>query len=126
MLNFITVPVTTAIVFFGVYKLFELFVRRKERNIIAQNLTELSSNPLQTVNLAFNSNCGKFTPIRFAAAAIGLGVGLILGFLLDSVSWSSSSLDSYDQSTVFYGGSTLICLGLALVACFIYEQKSTK
>jgi hypothetical protein len=49
IMDFITIPVVTAIVVFGFYKLIELFVRKKERILLIDKLSTLE-----------NVSCEKF------------------------------------------------------------------
>ncbi len=127
-MEFIMVPAILGIITYGVYKLFELFARRKERMAIIEKL-DFSKGGLQS---PIDLNLGgrdKFNSLKFACLLLGLGAGLLVGFLI-SINTNLSSIDTYldnrDMTALVIGSCILLFGGLGLLASFILEQMLGK
>lgn len=74
------------IVVWGIYRLFELYARRKERLLIIEKLGERFK--AEDVKGAFDfplfpkARSSSFSSLKFALLMIGIGLGLITSFLL--------------------------------------------
>lgn len=129
-MNELMIVANVAIIFGVIYKLFELFVCKKERTMLIEKLPsdffsegKLKNFDLSSVSLI--SNFGKFTSLRFGLLFLGLGCGLIFGYALlqgtlpgyfDSPNW-----EVRNAASIIYGGSTLAGGGIGLVLSFIIE-----
>lgn len=107
-----------------IYKIFELFVGRRERIMVIDKLTP---EGLKEKLLHNNMNLigGSYSVLRLGCLAIGVGLGLLLGFFLE-VSMRSGQARVYidDMDTlvsIVYGASVLLCGGIGLLAAWIVE-----
>ena len=119
-----------AIVFGVIYKLFELFVCKKERTMLIEKLpadffTEGKFKNVDLSSVSLLSNFGKFTALRFGMLFLGLGCGLLLGYCIvqNSMPEFFGNPGRYirDTASIIFGASTLIGGGIGLVLSFIIE-----
>lgn len=128
------VPAIIGIVTYGIYKLFELFVRKKERLSIIEKLGDKlsSSNPDLNLHIpALFENTGKFNTLKFACLLLGVGLGLMIGYVicLNSVpgfNTGNYGNNAYQTISVVYGASVLIFGGLGLLVAFLVEMNYIK
>ena len=135
MMNFITVPLVCGIFVLGFYKLFELFVCKKERLLIIEKMGEKFTPDMLEHKLSFSS-IGKFSPsaLKFGCLLMGLGLGLLIGYLI-----CSTTLEGYtntgdvrlnynmrETSSIVYGSCVLLFGGLSLLIAFLIELKINK
>jgi hypothetical protein len=125
MMDFITVPLVVGIVTLGIYKLFELFVRKKERLSIIEKIGEKFDASMIENKFSF--------PLKAGCLLMGIGLGLLVGFLIcisairgynlgsDTINWGVR-----DTAGIVYGASVLIFGGLGLITAFIIEMKYSK
>ena len=108
-MDFITAPLIVGIITLGIYKLFELFA--------------CSWLP------DFNRPQLSFGALKGGCLLLGVGLGLLVGFILSYVSFSPYDLDRLDRGYtremvgVIYGSCTLLFGGAGLVASFLIEQN---
>ena len=69
-MDWITAPLIMAIIFGTIYKLAELFVRKRERLLLINKLTEISNVDFRGISLYSSGN--KFTALRIGVALLGL------------------------------------------------------
>jgi tetrahydromethanopterin S-methyltransferase subunit B len=138
MLDFITAPLIVWICFAGLYKLAELFVKRKERLILIEKLGHAPDN--QTVDENPGKDNLSFTALRLGCLLTGVGLGLLLGLLLnvllikqlqyyvndDKLQHGMHFLQNMQTTASAYGASVLLCGGLGLLTAFIIEIKMKK
>lgn len=133
MMDFITVPLVVGIVCTGIYGLFELFVRRKERVAIIEKIGDkLESTALEKkLDFSFGWQTFSFSALKAGCLLAGVGLGLFLGILLflylgngitaASLTWSQGEfLAGLCGAFIFFFG------GLGLIVAFIIEMKSSK
>lgn len=131
-MEFISIPVVIAIITYGIYKLFELFVRRSERlNIIEKLGDKLDPSNLSLSLPVFSEKTGKFNTLKFACLMLGVGLGLLIGYFicLNSVpGFSTGNLhdNTYQTISVIYGASVLLFGGLGLLVAFFAEMNYIK
>jgi hypothetical protein len=134
MMDFITIPVVVGIITLGIYKLFELFVRRKERlNIIEKLGDKLDSSFLgegQPIPVKFYGRF-SFGSLKAACLLIGIGLGLLVGFGISFNSFPVGEVlsDNYQKDQlmgVIFGASVLFFSGLGLLIAFVIEMKLSK
>jgi len=134
MMEFISIPVTIGIGAYAFYKLVELFARKKERIMIIERLSQISSTNIENLDISrifgegkYFSN--KFLSLRIGSLLMGLGLGLLVGIGIANNIYGVSSSISYEtlqSMSVVYGASTLCFGGLGLILGFIVESKMSK
>ena len=126
-----------AIVFCVVYKLFELIICRKERIMLIEKLPAESfangkmKEGLNLSSVSLFSSMNKFISLRFGALFIGIGLGLILGYFISSVSFPdlyySNNIHSRmvvrDTVSIIYGSCVLFGGGFGLIVSFLVEMN---
>lgn len=142
MTDFIMAPAIVGICVFGFYKFAELLTHRKERLMMIDKLSDISA--AGDVNLskifATNSNGSRFISLRFGSVFAGIGLGLLIGFFISCAvfgtdwmlqnGYNADNRDIYrrvrEMSSLIYGASTMVCGGIALLICFVIEQRLRK
>ena len=94
-MDFIVIPLVTWIVCTSIYRLFGLFVQRRERIMMIEkadiDFEKIKLNSLNLMNEAFNNDAllqlpkfknRSFIVLRWGCLAVGLGLGLLVGGLL--------------------------------------------
>ena len=133
-MDFITAPLIVGIITLGIYKLFELFACRRERITLIEKLGEKMSQTDLELNGKiclpdFNRPQLSFGALKGGCLFLGVGLGLLVGFILSYVSFSPYDLDRLDRGYtremvgVIYGSCTLLFGGAGLVASFLIEQN---
>jgi hypothetical protein len=133
MMDFISIPTVVGIVFLGVYKLFELFVRRKERLTLIEKMGEKFDASLIDNKFSFPKSGSNplFGTLKVACLLLGVGLGLLVGFFICNAFSNGIRLseggyaNSWDIAGVIYGASTLLFGGLGLLIAFVVELKNT-
>lgn len=123
-----------AIVFGVIYKLFELFVGRKERMMLIEKLPvetltdeKLKNGGLSLCDLKENLFPTSSTSLRFCCLLIGLGLGLLAGYCLVLNSqpeyFASDEISRPVRETVsiIYGACVLLGGGIGLIVAFVIE-----
>ncbi len=135
-MDFITVPLVFGIVTCGIYKLFELFVCKKERLIILEKMNFDNANN-QYVNSIFKRHNSpssfSFSALKVGCLLLGLGLGLVLGVLFFSFNIETvrafgelTSYNTYYVVSLIISGAVLLMGGLGLLLAFIIEYKIGK
>lgn len=133
MMDFITAPLVVGFICLGIYALFELFVRRKERLLIIEKISErmdvtdlgkrLSLPSYSLPRFSFNS-------LKAGCLLMGIGMGILVGFFFNLIIAAyRHSLDFYNEYQAIssaYGASVLLFGGLGLIIAFIIETKMKK
>lgn len=129
-MNFIMIPLIFGIVTLGIYKLFELFVCKKERLLIIEKLSEKFSPDMVDSKIKFPTIGGlSFSALKFGCLFMGIGLGLLVGFLIISFyTIGKVDVDSYwgHRGEFIYAASVLLFGGLGLIVAFIVELKQKK
>ena len=119
-----------AIVFGVIYKLFELFVGRKERMMLIE---KLPPEMLDKVKMKFPKSLsfsGSFLALRAGCLLLGLGIGLISGYCIvyntQSAYFTNYSHHISETVSLIYAASILIGGGLGLISAFLVELKLNK
>lgn len=143
-MQFVLVPICiVGIVTLGIYRLFELFVRRKERMAI---LEKLQNNVDPSVfankfNLPFlgqpKVSLSSSWPLRASLLLVGVGLGLLVAFFLELALTNSMQPEfaNYDYAvrdniknsvSVIYLASVSLFGGVGLLIAYLVEQKKEK
>ncbi|MDD4516382.1 DUF6249 domain-containing protein [Massilibacteroides sp.] len=133
MMDFISMPLTVAIVFAAIYGVFELFVRKNERLAIIEKLSEKIDPSLIEGKFRLPGFGGNFSFSALKAGALlaGVGLGLLIGFFIN---WAMMQSPVYtnehwfrnDMVAVAYGASVLLFGGIGLIVAFVLELKISK
>lgn len=122
-MEFITGPLIVFIVFAGVYGLFELIIRRKERMAIIEKMGDKLDPSMLKGKLDFCLPSGgqfSFGALKIACLLIGLGLGLLVGFFIYmNVKGFYSDWRSVE---VVYGSCVMIFGGIGLLVAFLLEM----
>lgn len=132
-MDFITVPLTTGIVFLAFYKVIELFVCRKERMAIIEKIGDKLSTSSLTNELELFNYGGlhiSFSALKTGCLLIGIGLGMLIGLLIHiyvaSMNDLGTSIGIRNVIEVVYGAPVLLFGGLGLIVAFIVEMRVKK
>ncbi len=131
-MDFIMVPLVVGIVTLGIYKLFELFVRKKERLTIIEKIGEKFDPSMIENKFSFPfkfEGSGTFGTLKIACLLFGVGLGLLIGYFIcygTLAGFTSSNFDNRETAGVIYGACVLLFGGLGLLIAFITEMKYLK
>lgn len=137
MMDFISIPLVVGIVCAGIYGLFELFVRKKERLAIIEKIGDkLDASAFEgKMGLPSYVNRFSFNALKAGCLLAGIGLGLLVGFIIttaiaaDSGLLFSNNWDSWfrrELAATAYGASVLLFGGMGLVVAFVIEMKLSK
>lgn len=124
----LTPILVTAVVFLGIYKILELFVRRQERMKLIDKITELPADRIADLNFlrnndrplfTFGQDGSRFTSLRWGAMVLGLGLGLIVAPCVPD--WFF--IEKWHDRVTMQSGCVLLFCGLALLISFVLEYK---
>ncbi|MDR3236227.1 MAG: hypothetical protein LBT48_05800 [Prevotellaceae bacterium] len=127
MFDFV-VPITIVwILTAGVYRLFELCIRRKERMILIEKIgAELQPSILNGGFDFLNVSFKSFSGLKIGCLLIGIGLGLVAGLIIVVHLGCQDYNNKWDMFTVAYLAPVLIFGGLGLLIAFLIENKVTK
>jgi len=135
MMDFITIPLVVGMITLGIYKLFDLFVRKKERLAIIEKIGDKFDSSMieNKFSFPFNfkfENVGTFGALKVACLLIGIGLGLLVGFFICQKfvygHWGQWVQNSQEISGIVYGSCLLLFGGLGLLIAFLIEMKYRK
>ena len=133
-MDFIMIPAIFGIVTLGFYKLFELFVCKKERLLIIEKMGEkFSSEMLENkIKLPSVGNL-SFSALKFGCLFVGLGLGLLVAYLICTTTIDDYVVRNADWNwevkqtiSVIYGACVLLFGGVGLLTSFLIELKISK
>ena len=133
-MDFIMVPVVCGIFVLGFYKLFELFVCKKERLLIIEKMGEKFTPEMleNKINLSSVGNV-SFSALKFGCLFVGLGLGLLAAYLICRTTIDDYVVRNADWNwevkqtiSVIYGACVLLFGGAGLLASFLVELKISK
>lgn len=134
MMDFITVPLVVGIITLGIYRLFDLFVRKKERLAIIEKIGEKFDSSMIENKFSFPfkfEGGGAFGTLKIGCLLLGVGLGLLVGYficLATIVGFNGGEYygNTYQTASVIYGACVLLFGGLSLLIAFILEMKYIK
>ena len=127
MMDFIMVPAVIGIITLGIYKLFELFVRKKERLMIIDKIGDKLTPEILSGRIDFSTNIPKLSSsaLKFGCLFMGLGIGMLVAFAVH-YNFADFVESSYQIRSAVYGSCVLLFGGLGLLIAFIVELKVSK
>ena len=134
-MQFIMIPAIFGIVTLGIYKFSELIICRKERLIIIEKMGEKFSPDMLGKKINFSSVGNlSFSALKFGCLLTGLGLGLLVGYLICTstlAGYAEMSSDYFNRSqretiSVIYGACVLLFGGAGLLTSFLIELKTSK
>ena len=125
MFDFLTPTFVLWIITYGIYKLIELFVCKKERVMLIERLSEKNlrfpENNLPDVSAMFHKNI-SFNALKAGCLLAGLGLGLLIGYILNIANYAMLA-DNYELRSIVYAAPLLLCGGAGLLIAFVIETK---
>jgi len=134
MMDFISIPLVVGIITFGIFRLFDLFVRKKERLAIIEKIGEKFDPSMIENKFSFpmaTTGNSTFSTLKIACLLLGVGLGLLVGYFicLGSIAgYNTMELrnNANEISGVVYGATVLLFGGLGLLVAFVIEMKYLK
>ena len=136
MMDFILVPLVVGIITLGIYKLFELFVCKKERIIMIEKLGDKFNMGDISGKFSFNVNYSRsrfsFSALKSGCLMIGIGLGLLIAFFICSFAFPNHSTSREtawhveQQASLVYGACVLFFGGIGLISAFLIEMHIHK
>ena len=130
--TFFTPVLIVGIICAGIYGLFELFVRKKERMMLIDKLCDKPLHPEWLGKLRLPSYGGvnfSFSALKVGLLLLGMGLGLLVGYLIafDQIpgygrtGWNDRNWHLQEVVNIVYGSCLLLFGGLGLVTAFVIE-----
>lgn len=116
-----------AIVFGVIYKLFELFVKRKERMMLIEKMGDKLTPEVFKNGIFYLPSSFSFGGLRLGCLLLGLGLGLLVGYVI--VCLTGPERRGYRVSetiSIIYGASVLLGGGLGLVVSYLIEVNKVE
>lgn len=133
MMDFILVPLVVGIITLGIYKLFELFVCRKERLTMIEKLGDKLNAGDVSSNFSFNFNYSRskfsFSALKSGLLLLGIGLGLLSAFIICCYvfpGYTAGNNSAWQQSNIVYGACILLFGGIGLLVAFLIEMNIHK
>lgn len=135
MMDFIMVPLIMGIITLGIYKLFELFVCRRERMAIIEKLSDKIAGADLNGKFSlpdYSHSRSSFGALKGGCLMLGIGLGLLIGFIICAVSipryvfMEDISWNVRQMTSIIYGASVLLFGGAGLITAFLIENKISK
>ena len=115
-----------AIVFGVIYKLFELFVGRRERMMLIEKMGDKLTPEDLRKGFAY-CPIYSFGGLRFGCLLLGLGLGLLVGYAIVCLTNPDVRGSRVSETlSIIFGCSVLLGGGLGLVVSYIVELNQVK
>lgn len=120
MFDFLAAPLVTFVVFYGIFCIFDLFVRRKERMEIIERMGDKLDPEVLKPSFGFKGKINfSFSSLKLGTLLTGIGLGIFVGSILCLF----GNPQSYALTQSIMGGSVLLFGGLGLIIAFVIELK---
>lgn len=128
--NFLVPILVVGTITLGIYKLFELFVCRRERMMLLERMLASDLKELPRFSYGWRVRF-SFSALKWGCLLMGIGLGVLLGY---AICWNTipgfPGDDLYYPSdsivAVIFGASVLLMGGLGLLVAFLVELKLGK
>lgn len=116
-----------AIVFGVIYKLFELFVGRRERMMLIEKMGDKLTPETFKNGIMYRPSLYSFGGLRLGCLLLGLGAGLLAGYVLVCTTQPDYLSDHPTYTvikvvSIIYGACVLLGGGLGLVISYLIEK----
>lgn len=128
--NFLVPILVVGTITLGIYKLFELFVCRRERMMLLERMLASDLKELPRFSYGWRVRF-SFSALKWGCLLMGIGLGVLLGYAIcwgtipgfpgDDLYYPSDSIVA-----VIFGASVLLMGGLGLLVAFLVELKLGK
>ena len=136
----LTAVFVVGFVVLGIYKLFELFVRKRERMALIEKLPALfdlnvAGKVINFPEISFMKRDNGSWPLRISLLFIGVGLGCLLAFVVQYTCFDVSSYNFNEWGDrqnlghirfVLYFSFIAIFGGLSLFIAFLIERQQAK
>jgi hypothetical protein len=134
MMDFISIPLVVGIITLGIFRLFDLFVRKKERLAIIEKISDKFDASMIENKFSFpitTSGNSIFSTLKIACLLLGIGLGLLVGYFICLNTIAGYNImelrnNAHEISGVVYGASVLLFGGLGLLVAFVIEMNYVK
>lgn len=135
MMDFLTPTFIIGIITLGIYGLFELFVRKKERLAIIEKIGDKLGAPEFNNKLSlpnYKMPRISFSALKGGCLMMGVGLGLLIAFAIclnlpeNAGMFSNSRWHRSDAIGTVYVASMLLFGGLSLLIAFLLELNISK
>lgn len=130
LFDFITAPLVIGICVYGIYKLFELYARRRERIMLIEKLGNIPSENLILPTFS-NFRISSYAALKGGCLLVGLGLGVLIGYVICGLTIKNyvANLGTWENkeiSGIIYGACVLLFGGIGLLTSFIIELNLEK
>lgn len=131
----ITAMVIVATIALTIYKLFELFARKKERMAMIEKISEggfISQDQLSPLRSSFNVEINNSSwPIRIGLLLVGIGLGIAIAIFIDlyySPYFENRELPYRFREAIdiLYPALAAVFGGIGLIIAYFIEKKDRK
>lgn len=134
MMDFITVPLVVGIVALTIYRLFELFARRKERIMLIEKAGDKIDSSFFQGGLpisVYHNRAGSYGTLKAGCLLVGVGLGLLVGFFILNIALPKMEVamlrgEYQEIASVVFGSSVMLFGGLSLLIAFVLEMKHVR
>ncbi|MDR3340452.1 MAG: hypothetical protein LBT25_10255 [Candidatus Symbiothrix sp.] len=130
----------------GIYKLFELFVKRKERLAVIEKIFNLSSDAkisgdIRLPEISLGGKAFDFWSLRLALLLIGIGLGCLIAYFVqfntlslskqlfidiqDDNNWHFKH-EFYEMKSIIYFACITLFGGAGLLSAYLIELRQIK
>lgn len=129
-MDFLVGPIVVATLCYFLYKILQLYGCRRERIMMIEKLELLPKN-CEISGLNYGSSDFRFVSLRWGAIIFGLGLGMLVAYLISMLNVSTMYADGYNYILnnaieVVYAACTLLGGGLGLLTAFFVELRLRK
>jgi len=133
-MDFISIPLVVGIITLGIFRLFDLFVRKKERLAIIDKISDKFDVSMIENKFSFpitTTGNSIFSTLKIACLLLGIGLGLLVGYFICLNTIAGYNImelrnNANEISGVVYGASVLLFGGLGLLVAFVIEMNYVK
>lgn len=126
--DFLVPIVVVGTITLGIYKLFELFVCRRERMMMIERMADLHVQGIPKLQYGLNFKFRlSFSPLKWGCLLMGIGLGVLLGYFICWNTIPEFPGDLYYNSNTLvatiFGACVLLMGGAGLLVAFLIELK---
>lgn len=124
-------PICTITVFWFIYRVFELFVRREERKMLIDKMVQgekidignFLSPYILRISTGLSQSINRNNALRIGLVLLGIGCGLLCGFYINYNLPLQDYHDYHEISSIVYTASICIFGGAAFIIAYLMEHS---